>query len=146
MRWTYGAGAVLALLQNVAVVVGVFAWTGKPIDGIFLAAILTIIGYTVNDSVVVFDRIRETRNARAIVQVATQLAESNLDVWVNPATMTLRAYKRKGSDLSATVALTLGADDGTLKAYETTKAVARRTRVIGPAKPLAGDDKRRNGS
>ncbi len=64
-RWTFGAGAVLALLQNVAVVVGVFAWTGKPIDGIFLAAILTIIGYTVNDSVVVFDRIRETRNARA---------------------------------------------------------------------------------
>ena len=64
-RWTFGAGAVLALLQNVAVVIGVFAWTGKPIDGIFLAAILTIIGYTVNDSVVVFDRIRETRNARA---------------------------------------------------------------------------------
>ncbi|MFF0341959.1 protein translocase subunit SecD [Kribbella sp. NPDC004875] len=64
-RWTFGAGAVLALLQNVAVVVGVFAWTGKPIDGIFLAAILTIIGYTVNDSVVVFDRIRETRNARS---------------------------------------------------------------------------------
>ncbi|MEU8224951.1 protein translocase subunit SecD [Kribbella sp. NPDC048915] len=64
-RWTFGAGAVLALLQNVAVVIGVFAWTGKPIDGIFLAAMLTIIGYTVNDSVVVFDRIRETRSARA---------------------------------------------------------------------------------
>jgi SecD/SecF fusion protein len=64
-RWTFGAGAVLALLQNVAVVVGVFAWTGKPVDGIFLAAILTIIGYTVNDSVVVFDRIRETRSARS---------------------------------------------------------------------------------
>ncbi|MFB6726710.1 protein translocase subunit SecD [Kribbella sp. NPDC056345] len=64
-RWTFGAGAVLALVQNVAVVVGVFAWTGKPVDGIFLAAILTIIGYTVNDSVVVFDRIRETRSARA---------------------------------------------------------------------------------
>jgi len=64
-RWTYGAGAVLALVQNVAVVVGVFAWTSKPVDGIFLAAILTIIGYTVNDTVVVFDRIRETRSARA---------------------------------------------------------------------------------
>jgi SecD/SecF fusion protein len=64
-RWTFGAGAVLALLQNVAVVVGLFAWTGKPVDGIFLAALLTIIGYTVNDSVVVFDRIRETRNARS---------------------------------------------------------------------------------
>lgn len=70
-RWTYGAGAVLALVQNVAVVIGVFAWTGKPIDGIFLAAILTIIGYTVNDSVVVFDRIRETRNARATENLGT---------------------------------------------------------------------------
>ncbi|WP_425501392.1 protein translocase subunit SecD [Phytoactinopolyspora mesophila] len=58
-RWTFSAGAVTALFQNVVVVVGVFAWLGKPIDGIFLAAILTVIGYTVNDSVVVFDRIRE---------------------------------------------------------------------------------------
>jgi SecD/SecF fusion protein len=37
---------------------------GKPIDGVFLAALLTIIGYSVNDSVVVFDRIRELRRAR----------------------------------------------------------------------------------
>ena len=58
-RWTFSTGAVAALFQNVVVVVGLFAWMGKPIDGIFLAALLTIIGYTVNDSVVVFDRIRE---------------------------------------------------------------------------------------
>ncbi|HEX6325914.1 MAG TPA: protein translocase subunit SecD [Jiangellaceae bacterium] len=58
-RWTFSTGAVVALFQNVVVVVGLFAWLGKPIDGIFLAALLTIIGYTVNDSVVVFDRIRE---------------------------------------------------------------------------------------
>ncbi|WP_343074365.1 protein translocase subunit SecD [Phytoactinopolyspora limicola] len=58
-RWTFSAGAVTALLQNVVITVGIFAWLGKPIDGIFLAAILTVIGYTVNDSVVVFDRIRE---------------------------------------------------------------------------------------
>jgi SecD/SecF fusion protein len=37
----------------------VFAWFGRPIDGVFLAALLTVIGYSVNDSVVVFDRIRE---------------------------------------------------------------------------------------
>lgn len=58
-RWTFSSGAVAALFQNVVLVIGIFAWLGKPIDGIFLAAILTIIGYTVNDSVVVFDRIRE---------------------------------------------------------------------------------------
>lgn len=58
-RWTFSGGAVAALGANVAVVVGAFAWLGKPLDGVFLAALLTVIGYTVNDSVVVFDRIRE---------------------------------------------------------------------------------------
>jgi SecD/SecF fusion protein len=41
----------------------VFAWLGKSIDGVFLAALLTVIGYSVNDSVVVFDRIREKLRA-----------------------------------------------------------------------------------
>ncbi|GLW62856.1 protein translocase subunit SecDF [Actinomadura rubrobrunea] len=58
-RWTFGTGAVLAMFHDIIVVIGVFAWLGKPIDGVFLAALLTIIGYSVNDSVVVFDRIRE---------------------------------------------------------------------------------------
>ena len=62
-RWTFGAAAVLAMVHDVLIVVGVFAWLGKPIDGIFLAALLTIIGYSVNDTVVVFDRVRETLDA-----------------------------------------------------------------------------------
>ncbi|MFC6287446.1 protein translocase subunit SecD [Nocardioides sp. GCM10027113] len=58
-KWTIGASAVLAMFHDVVLVVGIFAWLGKPIDGVFLAAALTIIGLSVNDSVVVFDRIRE---------------------------------------------------------------------------------------
>ncbi|MGQ0843587.1 MAG: protein translocase subunit SecD [Sporichthyaceae bacterium] len=58
-RWIFGAAAVLAMFHDVLLVVGVFAWLGKPIDGVFLAATLTIVGLSVNDSVVVFDRIRE---------------------------------------------------------------------------------------
>jgi SecD/SecF fusion protein len=58
-RWTFGASAVVAMAHDVMVLLGVFAWLGKPIDGVFLAAVLTVIGYSVNDSVVVFDRIRE---------------------------------------------------------------------------------------
>ncbi|HEY9522976.1 MAG TPA: protein translocase subunit SecD, partial [Thermopolyspora sp.] len=58
-RWTFGAAAVLALLVDVALVLGLFAWLGKPIDGVFLAAMLTVVGYSVNDKVVVFDRVRE---------------------------------------------------------------------------------------
>nr|WP_037617131.1 protein translocase subunit SecD [Streptomyces aureus] len=58
-RWLLGTSAVAALAHDVVILVGVFAWLGKPVDGTFLAALLTVIGYSVNDSVVVFDRIRE---------------------------------------------------------------------------------------
>ena len=58
-KWTFGAAAVIAMFHDVVIVTGVFAWLDKPIDGIFLAAALTIIGLSVNDTVVVFDRIRE---------------------------------------------------------------------------------------
>lgn len=58
-RWRWGSAAVLAMLHDVLLLVGVFAWLGKPIDGVFLAALLTVIGYSINDSVVIFDRIRE---------------------------------------------------------------------------------------
>ena len=58
-----GVAAVAAMAHDVLILVGVFAWLGKPIDGVFLAALLTVIGYSVNDSVVVFDRVRELRAA-----------------------------------------------------------------------------------
>ncbi|MFJ5778899.1 protein translocase subunit SecD [Streptomyces sp. NPDC093094] len=58
-RWVFGTAAVAALAHDVVILVGVFAWLGKPVDGVFLAALLTVIGYSVNDSVVLFDRVRE---------------------------------------------------------------------------------------
>ncbi|WP_107764632.1 protein translocase subunit SecD [Nocardioides terrigena] len=58
-KWTFGVSAVVAMAHDVILVVGIFAWLEKPIDGIFLAAAMTIIGLSVNDTVVVFDRIRE---------------------------------------------------------------------------------------
>lgn len=60
-RWTFAAAAVSAMAHDVLVVVGLFAWLGKPVDSVFLAALLTVIGYSVNDTVVVFDRVREAR-------------------------------------------------------------------------------------
>jgi SecD/SecF fusion protein len=63
-RWTYGASAVVALFHDVMVLLGIFAWLQKDIDGVFIAALLTVIGYSINDSVVVFDRIREQRRLR----------------------------------------------------------------------------------
>jgi SecD/SecF fusion protein len=64
-RWTYGSAAVAAMFHDVLILLGLFAWLGKDIDGVFIAALLTAIGYSINDSVVVFDRIREQRQFRS---------------------------------------------------------------------------------
>lgn len=58
-RWSFGVATMSALAFNITLVIGLFAWLGKPIDGVFLAAILSVIGFSVNDYVVVFDRIRD---------------------------------------------------------------------------------------
>ena len=64
-NWQYGAGAVAGLAHNVIVVLGVFSiFPGLlpfslEVDQAFIAAILTVVGYSINDTVVVFDRIRE---------------------------------------------------------------------------------------
>lgn len=58
-EWKFGVGAVLAALHDPIVVVGVFALTGLTFDLSVLAAILAVIGYSLNDTVVVFDRVRE---------------------------------------------------------------------------------------
>lgn len=73
-RVAFGAAAVLAMAHDVIVLVGVFAWLGKPVDGVFLAALLTVVGYSVNDSVVVFDRVRELLRGRRRGQSVADLA------------------------------------------------------------------------
>jgi len=55
----YGPGAVIALLHDAFITVGIFALTQIPFSLPIIAAVLTIIGYSVNDTIVVFDRIRE---------------------------------------------------------------------------------------
>ncbi len=59
----YGVCAIIAMLHDVAVVVGVTAllghWLGWEVDALFLTALLTVIGFSVHDTIVVFDRIRE---------------------------------------------------------------------------------------
>jgi preprotein translocase subunit SecF len=61
-QFRFGVAADIALVHDLIVMVGLYSLLGRPIDSSFLAAILTIIGYSVMDSVVVFDRIRENLN------------------------------------------------------------------------------------
>jgi len=62
LRW--GVAAVIALVHDVLITVGFLAFFGKPFNMPIIAALLTIIGYSINDTIVVFDRIRENRRLR----------------------------------------------------------------------------------
>ena len=55
----FAVGAIIALLHDVMITLGVFSLTGKEIDLPIIAAFLAIIGYSLNDTIVVYDRIRE---------------------------------------------------------------------------------------
>ena len=58
-QWKFAAGAVAALAHDVIVTVGFFSILGLPFDLTVVAAVLAVIGYSLNDTVVAFDRIRE---------------------------------------------------------------------------------------
>lgn len=58
-EWQYGVGGIIALFHDAALTIGFFSVTGLEFNLTSVAAILTIIGYSINDSVVIYDRIRE---------------------------------------------------------------------------------------
>ncbi len=58
-EWQFAVGTVAALIHDVVVTVGVFSLLGLKFDLTIVAALLTILGYSVNDTVVIFDRLRE---------------------------------------------------------------------------------------
>lgn len=58
-EWKFSAGAVAALFHDVLITLGIFSVLGLEFDLTVLAAILAVIGYSLNDTIVVFDRIRE---------------------------------------------------------------------------------------
>ncbi len=58
-EFRFSVGSVAALIHDVAITVGVFAWTQIQFDLTVLAALLAVIGYSLNDTIVVFDRVRE---------------------------------------------------------------------------------------
>jgi preprotein translocase subunit SecF len=58
-EWQFGVGALLTLAHDIAMTLGFFAFTQLPVDLNVVAAFLTIVGYSLNDTVVIYDRIRE---------------------------------------------------------------------------------------
>jgi preprotein translocase SecF subunit len=58
-EWKYGVAAVIAVFHDTIITIGLFSLLGKQIDLTVIAALLTLVGYSMNDTIVVFDRIRE---------------------------------------------------------------------------------------
>jgi preprotein translocase subunit SecF len=58
-EFRFGIAAVLALVHDILIVLSVFSLMQKQVDSSFVAALMTIVGYSVNDTIVIFDRIRE---------------------------------------------------------------------------------------
>lgn len=58
-EWRLAVGGIVALFHDVLVTIGIFSFLQIEIDLTFVAAILSVVGYSLNDSIVVFDRVRK---------------------------------------------------------------------------------------
>ncbi len=58
-EWRFGVAAIIALFHDVIITTGVCILTGRQLSAGILAALLTIVGYSINDTIIIFDRIRE---------------------------------------------------------------------------------------
>lgn len=131
-RWTYAAAAVLSMSSVVLTVIGIFAWWGKPIDGVFLASILSIIGLAVNDTIVVFDRVREHRaedRKRPLRDVVNEAILATIPRTINTglgAMFILAALAVLGGDslTDFALALLIGLSVGILSTIFTASAIA----------------------
>ena len=97
-QWKFSLGAILSLVHDVIMVLGVFALFQIPFDLTTLAAVLAIIGYSLNDTIVVFDRIRE--NFRLL-----RKAELIENINISTTQTLLRTLATSISTLLAVVAL-----------------------------------------
>ena len=97
-KWQFSLGAVAAAFHDVLIVLGIFSitWRFMPfsmeIDQAFIAAILTVIGYSLNDTVVVFDRIREYINEHhswALYKTINESLNSTLSRTLNTSLTTI---------------------------------------------------------
>ncbi|BBD89826.1 protein translocase subunit SecDF [Staphylococcus caprae] len=72
-EWRMGLSAVLALLHDVFIIVAVFSLFRIEVDLTFIAAVLTIVGYSINDTIVTFDRVRENLHKLKVITSPEQI-------------------------------------------------------------------------
>jgi preprotein translocase SecF subunit len=90
----YGVGALMAVVHDVFITLGLFVWMGFEFNLTTIAAFLTLVGYSVNDSVVVFDRVRENlmrSRSKPLVEVMDLSINQMLSRTILTSTTTLMA-------------------------------------------------------
>lgn len=86
-EFKFAVAGIAAIAHDIVLVLGVFSLLHKEIDASFVAAILTIVGYSINDTIVIFDRIRENLKTHSKTQSFAELV--NHSIW---QTMTRSIY------------------------------------------------------
>ncbi|MFD1927325.1 protein translocase subunit SecDF [Sporosarcina siberiensis] len=74
-EWRMGLASIIGLVHDAFFMLALFSIFRLEVDITFIAAVLTIIGYSINDTIVTFDRIRENLNHRGVISNAEELAE-----------------------------------------------------------------------
>ncbi|MCM3637312.1 protein translocase subunit SecDF [Sporosarcina luteola] len=74
-EWRMGVSSIIGLIHDAFFMVAVFSISRLEVDITFIAAVLTIVGYSINDTIVTFDRIRENLHKRGKIESATELAD-----------------------------------------------------------------------
>jgi len=91
-KFRFGVAAVLSLLHDAIIMLGVYSFTGKEVSVSFIAAVLTVVGYSLNDSIVVLDRVRENWRLLGkcgIIQLVDDSVNQTLARTVNTSLTTL---------------------------------------------------------
>ena len=154
-EWRLAVGGIIALFHDVMVTIGVFSFLQIEIDLTFVAAILSVVGYSLNDSIVVFDRVRENfpkiRRASSIEVVDISLSQTlsrTLMTSVTTLFVVLALYWLGGPTLhSFSLALLIGIGFGTYSSIYIAIGVAlqlglKREHMIQPVVEKEGADQK----
>jgi preprotein translocase subunit SecF len=88
-EWRFGLAAIIALLHDILILVSAMAVFRVELDSWFVAAVLTVVGYSVNDSVIIFDRIRENRGRHRHAPLARIVNASLLETMLRSINTTV---------------------------------------------------------
>ena len=91
-KFRFGVAAVLSLVHDSILMLGMYSLTGKEVSVAFIAAILTVVGYSLNDSIVVLDRVRENWSSvrtKGVVELVDMSINQTLARTINTSVTTL---------------------------------------------------------